>query len=96
MATSGQQADLPKGSLVFNPKLPGDVFTLPVLLPGRQGTIARTADGTCELSLALASEPLNLAHLAVGSSVAPSGQIVVSKGKPYSWSCKTYTGQQSM
>jgi hypothetical protein len=83
-ALSGQNANLPDGSLTFAPKI--DVasnWALPVFLPGVMGTINHTF-ATGQYSLAIKFGELTLRHLAVGTAVHP-GPVSVSAGQSVQW-----------
>ena len=94
-AASGQQArlDHPDGahlSFAPRPACSGAGFVLPVLLPGRTGTLrcapaaSPASDATVQLTLELATgAPLDLVQLAVRG--AQHGPVVVAPGAPAHW-----------
>ena len=86
-ALSGQNANLPEGSLTFAPKVSANSasgsWALPVFLPGIIGTINRT-EATGEYSLALMSGSLSLRHLAVGRFAHP-GPVSLTAGQSVQW-----------
>jgi hypothetical protein len=81
-AISGQTADLPRGSLTFDPKLTEATWTLPWFLPNVLGTLSKTSGGAYELLVKIGS--LQLEHLAVGSSVH-SGAVSLKAGEKATW-----------
>ena len=87
LALSGQDAHLypaASSSLTFSPKLDADqtVWSFPVLLPGRLGTIALTANATYSLSLQFGS--LDVATLSVNGCAAAS-PVSLQPGQTVSW-----------
>eukprot|EP01043_Picozoa_sp_COSAG02_P048866 COSAG02_NODE_4850_length_4905_cov_6.344985_1_plen_1001_part_00 len=80
-AISGQTADLPRGSLTFDPKLTEAMWTLPWFLPNVLGTLSKTSGGY-ELLVKIGS--LELTHLAVGSSVH-RGAVSLEAGEKVAW-----------
>merc|ERR1711998_131027 len=62
LAISGQQADLPKGTLAFTPKI-ASPYSLPLLLPGVSGLLRSPKDLSYEVELTVGS--LELASLEV-------------------------------
>jgi len=87
LAISGQAANIPEGSLTFNPVLPPG-YRLPVLLPGVLGVLESVVDarGSSLFSLYLTVGSLQLSHLAVGGSVYPGDAHVYAGGPPLKWS----------
>ena len=94
LAISGQHADLPAGSLRFDPKVPAP-FTLPVYLPGVLGTLEAAPAGAADdavtsasavtYTLRLSIGSLSLKHLAVGASVCDK-PVDLHAGQPgVSW-----------
>lgn len=79
---SGQNADLPKSSLTFNPKLTQQSWALPFYLPGVLGNIRRAADGQLTLDVKVGS--LNLDHLSI-SGVAHPGPVSLMAGQNITW-----------
>ena len=80
-AISGQDADLPNGSLTFNPKLTEATWTLPFYLPGVLGTVSKSTAG---FTLAVKIGELSLSHLAVGTAVH-AGDVELKAGEAVSW-----------
>ena len=80
-AISGQNADLPNGSLTFQPKLTEASWMLPYYLPGVLGTVSKTAAG---YTLTVKIGELSLSHLAVGDAVH-SGPVALKAGEAVSW-----------
>eukprot|EP00927_Polykrikos_kofoidii_P071217 TRINITY_DN67517_c0_g1_i1.p1 TRINITY_DN67517_c0_g1~~TRINITY_DN67517_c0_g1_i1.p1 ORF type:complete len:1064 (+),score=165.60 TRINITY_DN67517_c0_g1_i1:141-3332(+) len=83
LAISGQQADLPKGTLSFKPKVPSP-YALPLLLPGVIGLIRSARDLHFEVELTAGS--LQLSSLRVGNC-AYSGAATFVKGETVAWNC---------
>jgi len=84
-AFSGQQADLPKGTLSFNPVL-SPPYKLPVLLPGVLGTVeAALSGGSTRYTFDLRFGKLHLQTLTVGETAYP-GHVEVKPGSPAVWS----------
>jgi non-lysosomal glucosylceramidase len=79
LALSGQQANLPNGSLVFFPRLRAP-YSLPVLLPGVLGVLASARAGRCTLRLTVGE--LQLAMLAVDDRAAPGLSVRLVAGGP--------------
>lgn len=85
LALSGQDANLPAGSLSFEPKL-SPPYNLPVLLPGVLGSLSAVPqDHAVCYTLSLAFGQLTLQHLAVGSDVCPDNPVVIKPGTPVTW-----------
>jgi hypothetical protein len=81
IAISGQQADLPKRSLTFSPKVKPP-FVLPVFMPGVLGTLTAGSGGSYTLALTVGQ--LDLDVLAVADQAVP-GKVHVAVGKPVTW-----------
>lgn len=81
-ALSGQNADLPNGSLTFKPKLTEPAWALPFFLPGVMGTIRRATDGQLTLNVKIGS--LVLEHLSV-DGVAHQGTVSLVAGEHVTW-----------
>ncbi|KAK6180933.1 hypothetical protein SNE40_008897 [Patella caerulea] len=91
LALSGQQADLPKGTLTFNPKNENP-FNYPVLLPGVLGTITSkpSLDGfTITYTLSLLFGELKLQQLGVRDSYYP-GTVFVKADQHVQWNDTVY------
>ena len=84
LALSGQDANLPQGSLTFRPKLAAASWVLPFFLPGVMGTVSR-AGATSEYTLAVKIGSLKLSHLAVGASVHPGAEVALAPGQSTTW-----------
>eukprot|EP00039_Didymoeca_costata_P023556 m.7494 g.7494 ORF g.7494 m.7494 type:complete len:1006 (-) comp3723_c0_seq2:57-3074(-) len=83
-ALSGQNANLPQGTLTFNPKVPtNDTWALPFYMPGVLGTINYTLS-TNKHILNLKIGNLTLRQLAVGNSVYP-GDVNLQAGESVMW-----------
>ena len=81
-ALSGQNANLPKGSLTFSPKIDTtSAWTLPFFLPGVLGTIGADGGG---YFITVMFGSLELAHLAVDGAAYP-GKVVVAAGQTIAW-----------
>ena len=89
-ALSGQQADIPKGRLTFNPKVrKGSEFEFPVLLPGVHGKInGKLVQGNLTYSLDLQHGTLHLRQLAVYNSFHPDVFIAITPSKGVTWQHK--------
>ena len=81
-AISGQVANLPNGSLTFDPKLVQSHWVLPYYLPGVLGNIKRTADGV--LSLDVKVGVLELQHLSISGIEFP-GTVSLKAGHNVTW-----------
>lgn len=79
IAISGQQADLPKRSLTFSPKVKPP-FVLPVFMPGVLGTLTATSGGSYTLALTVGQLDLDV----VADQVVP-GKVHVAVDKPVTW-----------
>ena len=81
-AISGQAANLPNGSLTFDPKLVQSHWVLPYYLPGVLGNIKRTADGVLSLDVKVGA--LELQHLSISGIEFP-GTVSLKAGHNVTW-----------
>merc|ERR1712196_449065 len=84
LALSGQQADLPRGRLTFDPRVEAP-YSLPVLLPGVVGLFSSSQDGTFALEIRVGE--LQLVRLAVGRCEY-KGPTIMEPGRRVQWSCR--------
>jgi hypothetical protein len=82
-ALSGQQTDLPAGSLSFAP-LYACPMSLPFGLVGGEGTVSCDTSGTYTLSLAFGTLTLPAGGLSV-SGKAYNGAVNITAGQAISW-----------
>ena len=80
---SGQQIDMPAGTLSFEP-LYNCPFSMPFVALGREGTLSCDAAGTYSLSLAFGSLQLPAGGLRVNGHVYAHG-VSLSSGQSVSW-----------
>jgi hypothetical protein len=83
-ALSGQQGDIYRGALSFDPRLPAP-FSLPVSLPGVLGTLAVDAAGRHNLSVAFGTLSLVSGGLRVGAAVYAGGAVTLGPGQWVAW-----------
>ena len=82
-ALSGQQTDLPHGSLTFDPVY-APPYSLPVLLQGVEGPLTCAAAGTRTVALALGRLQLPAGGLAVAGVPYPHA-VALGAGQSVSW-----------
>jgi len=82
-ALSGQQTDLPAGTLSFAPLYPCPM-SLPFGLAGGEGTISCDAGGTWTLALAFGNLTLPVGGLSA-SGKAFAGAVSLGGGQSVSW-----------
>ena len=81
-ALSGQNANLPKGSLTFSPKVDtAKAWSLPFFFPGVMGTISQTSGRGYTLAVKIGR--LKLTHLAVDG--ANTGPVDLVAGQNVTW-----------
>lgn len=83
LALSGQQVNLPRGTLSFLPRY-SEPFSLPLLLAGATGTVSAAADGTYTVALAFGSLTLPAGGLSVNGRAYASAVSLV-RGQSVSW-----------
>ena len=83
LALSGQQVNLPQGTLSFSPRYSAP-FSLPLLLAGATGTVSAAADGTYTVALAFGALTLPAGGLSVNGRAYASAVSLV-RGQSVSW-----------
>ena len=82
LAISGQQANLPNGTLSFAPKLKAP-YSLPVVLPGVFGSLSSPSTGRYALHLTVGA--LTLTSLSVDGNTAPGPVHLTADSGPVQW-----------
>ena len=82
LAISGQQANLPNGTLSFAPKLKAP-YSLPVVLPGVFGSLSSPSTGRYALRLTVGA--LTLTSLSVDGNTAPGPVHLTADSGPVQW-----------